>query len=91
MLGRIVSSNGIIEMKPPETEKEIILGEVVYELNLIITNHCKVYINDSPHFIYLPIIYTQPFSIKGIPIWKFKICMVDRSIYPFEFSYYGFY
>lgn len=91
MLGRIVSSNGIITLDEKEREREIVIGQVIYELYLIITNHCKIYINDSSQFIYLPILYTQPFSISGIPIWKFTIAKVDRSIPPFEFSYYGLY
>lgn len=91
MLGKILSSNGVIPLADDETEKEIILSDAVSYLNIIITNHCNLYINDSHDFIYLPLGYTQPFEIKGIPIWKFKIQKMESSIKPFQFSYYGFY
>lgn len=91
MLGKILSSKGVIQLADDEIEKAIVLDDAVSYLNLIITNHCNLYINDSHDYIYIPLVYSQPFEIRGIPIWKFKIEKIERSMNPFEFSYYGFY
>lgn len=91
MYGKLITSNGFIEIAEEEVEKSIVLDKTVHYLNIVISNNCNLYLNNSTDFIYLPRIYNQPFEIRGIPIWTFTIKKIPMSVDPFQFSYYGFY
>lgn len=91
MYGNLITSNGLIEFKEDEVEKEIILDKTIYYLNIVVANNCDLYLNNSDDFIFLPIYYTQPFEIRGMPIHKFKIKRNEMTTNYFSFSYYGFY
>jgi hypothetical protein len=96
--GNIVSSNGLIDLGQ-DIEKEIKFENPIYFLSVIIENDCMIYLNDDPDGIYLPAWYTQPFMIKDLPIFKFKICRhgeslkqdTDEKYGQFTFSFYGYY
>lgn len=98
MYGNIVSSNGLINLGMI-SEKEIKFEHPIYYLSLNIENECLIYVNDDPDGIYLPVAYTQPFVLKDIPIFKFKICRygystkpnLNNDLPPFSFSYFGYY
>lgn len=99
MYGKVISSNGEIIFENDEIEKEISLEHSVKFLSIYIASTCEVFLNDDTDSIYLNIAMTQPFILRDIPIWKFKIKRAGHSLFPnsdgqrpeLSFTYYGFY
>ncbi|UOQ47744.1 hypothetical protein MUN88_17070 [Gracilibacillus caseinilyticus] len=98
MQGKIVSSNGAIQMEQ-DTERFIKFDMPLEYFNFMAVDSCIIYLNGSKEGISIPKQYTQPFEIKDFPIWSFKVCRHGHSLETdndglykdMEFYYYGYY